>query len=215
MRIVIILVFIIFISYSCSSDRSQNTNAIASSDVDTFPIDFIKQNSIERRMHYNMDSVHLNKLVLIDSVFFKKCFANRKLDNSDFTIVFDPFSRYYFFDFKEFETKILFSIIHNDEVGYDNLYHFVFDNKNRKIIQSDFISSNGGDGGQSNLDILDFNQSGDLLKLTSVFIEDIDFDKGYTRHYDSTVSNIEFGLDNTKIIKVDSVTRVDTIWSRK
>ncbi|MBK9737145.1 MAG: hypothetical protein IPO92_20205 [Saprospiraceae bacterium] len=37
--------------------------------------------------------------------------------------------------------------IHDDEVGYDNLFHFTFDKEKNKIVQADFVSQTGGDGG--------------------------------------------------------------------
>ncbi len=135
-----------------------------------------------------MDSLDLSRLKLIDTTFFKKWFDNVSVNNVDFKIQFANYSRYYFFDFKDQDTKFLFSIIHDDKVG---------------------------DGGHGNVDLLNYNKTGDILYLTSISTFDEDFDKGYTRQYDSTITKIEFNLPTTKYLKTDSLSRLDTIWDKK
>lgn len=200
---------------SCSTRQEKTESLILSNKIDIFPIEYIRQVSHVRNYHYNMDSLDLSKLKPIDTTFFKKWFDNVLVYNVDFKIQFDNYSRYYFFDFKDQDKKFLFSIIHNDEVGFDNLFHFTFDKEKNKIVQVDYISQTGCDGGYTNVDILNYNKNGDILYLTSISTFDEDFDKGYTRQYDSTIIKIEFNLSTTKYLKTDSLSRLDTIWDKK
>jgi hypothetical protein len=183
--------------------------------VDTFPIDFIRQVSLDRKNHYNLDSLDLSKLKAIDTNFFKKWFDNVSVNNVDFKIQFDSYSHYYFFDFRDQDKKFLFSIIHDDEVGYYNLFHFTFDKEKDKLVQVDYVAQTGGDGGHGNVDILNYNKTGDILYLTSISTFGEDFDKGYTRQFDSTTNKIEFDLPKTKYKIIDSLSRLDTIWDKK
>lgn len=205
----------IFVLTSCSNQQEKTQSSTSTNQVDTFPIDYVRQVSSDRQAHYNLDSLDLSKLKSIDTMFFKKWFDNISVNNIDFKIQFDNYSRYFFFDYKDLDKKFLFSIIHDDEVGYDNLFHFTFDKEKSKIVQVDYIAQTGGDGGHGNIDILDYNKSGDLLTLTSISTFDEDFDKGYTRQYDSTINKIEFNLQTTRYIKIDSLSRLDTIWDRQ
>jgi hypothetical protein len=211
----IIFTLTILVLTSCSNRQEKTESSSSTNLVDTLPIDFIRQVSLDRKYHYNMDSLDLSKLKLIDTTFFKKWFDNVSVNNDDFKIQFDNYSRYYFFDFKDQDTKFLFSIIHDDEVGYYNLFHFTFDKTKQKIVQADYVSQTGGDGGHGNVDLLNYNKTGDILYLTSISTFDEDFDKGYTRQYDSTITKIEFNLPTTKYLKTDSLSRLDTIWDKK
>lgn len=140
---------------------------------------------------------------------------NVLVNNVDFKIQFDEYSRYYFFDFKDLDKKFLFSIIHNGEVGFNNLFHFTFDKEKNKIVQVDYISETGCDGGYINVDILNYNKNGDILYLTSISRFYDYFDNGYACQYDSTKFKIEFNLPTTKYYKTDSLSRLDTIWDKK
>ncbi len=211
----VIFTLTILILISCTNRQEKTESSTSTNEVDTFPIDFIRQVSLDRKYHYNIDSLDISKLKTIDTTFFKKWFDNVSINNVDFKIQFDNYSRYYFFDFKDLDKKFLFSIIHKDEVGYNNLFHFTFDKTKNKIIQADYVSQTGGDGGHGNVDILNYNKIGDMLYLTSISTFDEDFDKGYTRQFDSTICKIEFNLPATKYIKTDSLSRLDTIWGKK
>jgi hypothetical protein len=207
----------ILVLTSCSIRQEKTESSSSTNLVDTLPIDFIRQVSLNRKYHYNLDSLDLSNLKLIDSTFFKKWFDNVSVvsaNNVDFKIQFNNYSRYYFFDFKDQDRKFLFSIIHDDEVGYYNLFHFTFD-KTKKYFQADYVSQTGCDGGHCNVDILNYNKTGDILYLTSISKFDEDFDKGYICQYDTTITKIEFNLPTTKYLKTDSLSRLDTIWYKK
>ncbi|MDP3446111.1 MAG: hypothetical protein Q8T08_24890, partial [Ignavibacteria bacterium] len=206
-----ILTILIFALISCSNKGAKQENSTSIDTVETFPIETIKRVCFERKTHYNLDSLNLSKLQIIDSSFFKKWFDKRVIDNIENTnIAFDQNSRYYFFDFKDLDKLFLFSIIYNDEIGYNHLYHFTFDKEKNEINQIDLIAQTGGDGGDNNIDILNFNQNGDKFRLTSISTYDEDFDKGYIRQYDSTITDIEFNYRKTKFKKINSMSRLDT-----
>ena len=56
---------------------------------------------------------------------------------------------------------------------------------------------------------------GDQLRLTSISTYDEDFDKGYTRQFDSTITDIDFNDRKTIYNKLTAVSRKDTIWDKK
>jgi len=181
----------------------------------TLPLRPIKENSFYRKRHYNLDSVELNRLKPIDTTFFKKYFLGLPLSNLPGSkIEFDPYSRYYFFDYKDLGELVLFTIIHDDEIGYENLYHFTYHRTKDRLLSVDYLAATGGDGGHGNYDILNYNNYGDtLLRISSSqFWEDIN--KGSSIQYDSVIYKILFSENGTKYIKQDSISRMDTVWSK-
>lgn len=213
---IFISTILLFALLSCTNKDAKQENSTRLDPVETFPIETIKRVCFERKAHYNLDSLNLSRLKTIDSTFFKKWFDNKKVSNIENTnIKFDRYSRYYFFDFKDLDKLFLFSIVYDDEIGYNSLYHFTFDKEKKEIIQIDLIAQTGGDGGEGNKDILNFNQKGDKLVRTSISTYDEDFDKGYTRQSDSTTTDIEFNFKKTKFKKINSTSKLDTIWNKK
>jgi hypothetical protein len=210
----ILLLTIVIALTSCSNQNEKTEELSSTTQVNTFPIGLVRQNSQERNLIYNLDSLDVSKLIAIDSVFFTKWLENISVNNFDFKIKFDGFSSYYFFDFIDQSKMFLFSIIQDDENGYRNLFHFTFDKIQNKIMQADFIVQNGGDGGYLITSILNYNKSGDILKVISISTYDEDFDYGYTRQFDSTLTKVEFNLQKTNYFKIDSLSRIDTIWAK-
>lgn len=212
---IFITTILLFTLLSCTKKDTKQGNSTILESVETFPIETIKKVCLERKAHYNLDSLNLFKLKTIDSAFFKKWFDKREISNlKNINITFDKFSRYYFFDFKDFNKLFLFTIIHNDEIGYNYLYHFTFDKEKKKIIQIDLIAQSGGDGGENCNEILNYSQNGLKLRLTSISTYDEDFDKGYTRQFDSTITDIDFNDRKTVYKKLTAVLRQDTIWNK-
>ena len=176
-----------------------------------FPIAFIKKQAKSRVPSMNMEEVVLEKLVPIDSIFFKKWIAGQKVnDISDFTIEFNRYYRYYFFDFQDTEKVFLFTILEDDEVGYNNLFHFMFDKDKKKIAQVNLISQTGSDGGISDVDFLSYN-SPHILIRTTVTKEEEDITDGVLQNYDSVITKIEFLLPKTVYSILDSYHFRDTI----
>ena len=148
MRITILLIFI-SILIGCSDRPKKEKN------LEEFPIEHIKKNSLKRRLIYKLNDFDFSKLKPIDSLFFKKFLNNLSFSNiTEQKIQFDQYTRYYYFDYIDFDKMFLFSIVQNDETGYNNLYHFTFDKDKREFSQIDFISSSGSDAGEHTTDII-------------------------------------------------------------
>ncbi|MDX5346731.1 MAG: hypothetical protein LPJ89_07130 [Hymenobacteraceae bacterium] len=206
-----LLVFVVLSSCSNQKLKEESFDLPANESL-AMPLETIKANSIERKTYYNLDSI-VHELKAVDSTFFKQYFSGLTFSNiKDHKLEFDPYSRYYFFDYKEVEDLALFSIIHNDEVGYDNLYHFTYDKEKNQMLYVDFLAATGSDGGQNNVDRLRYNQAGDSLIRMSSFEDWLDFNKGSSREYDSIVYQILFSKKGTKFLKLDSISRMDTVW---
>jgi hypothetical protein len=200
---------LLFILTSCTAKKQTNEKTTEVSSI--FPIEYIAQVAPKRQLSYNLGSKDYPNLKRIDSLFFKKWFNNLAANNTKFKIEFDEYSRYYFFDYQDFDKKFLFSILHNDEVGYNNLFHFTFDKEKKKIVQVDFIAQTGSDGGDSNADVLQYNKEGDMLMMTSISTSSQDVENGYVREYDSTLTKIEFDLPITKYKQLYIFSKTDTI----
>lgn len=154
----------------------------------------------------------------IDSTFFK-----HHLDGFEtafprnWKIEFDPYSRYYFFDYQRYESWVSFTILHNTEYGYNDFYTYTYDLTLKKITSVSCIAQIGSDGGARSKDYLFFTDSGRKLtvRTQSYYDQDIDYDGGldhcYTRSFYSIVSNIEFFQDRTEF-SIDTVfSKLDTI----
>ncbi|HEX8549762.1 MAG TPA: hypothetical protein VF691_22570, partial [Cytophagaceae bacterium] len=129
----------------------------------------------------------------------------------DFTFKFNPYSRYYYLDYAVEDSLFLFSIIHNDEDGYNNLYHGSINARKNKMISLDLIAQTGGDGGHFQKDILHYTSKGKKLNVTSISTSDEDLDFGYKRTKNSTIVNFSFGFDRTIESEISNVTTIDTI----
>jgi len=210
------ILFLLLSVLTACSNTGQNEALPSTDSVQEFPTDFIKKVCSERKDEFRLVNVDFKKLNPIDSSFYKKWFDNKKVNNvKDFILTFDKYTSYYFYDFKDLDKKLLFSIINDDEIGYYHLFHFTFDKEKKQFTQIDYIGQTGGDGGDYNEDNFKFNSNGDILILTSISTYDEDFDGGYTQQYDSTVTQIEFDLLKTKYSKLDNLNRTDTIWDKK
>lgn len=213
MKTIYTLLVFVFLS-SCSNEKLKEESIDSPTDESVaLPLETIKANSIERQSYYNLDSVEVDKLKPIDTTFFKQYFLGLPFSNiKDYQVEFDPYSRYYFFDYKDLGDLALFSIIHNDEVGYDNLYHFTYDKENNQMLYVDFLAATGSNGGQNNVDRLRYSQTGDSLIRMSSFEDWSDFSQGSSIQHDSLVYKILFHRKGTEYVKLDSISRVDTVW---
>gem|GEM_PF-4098577 len=200
--------------FTSCSDKQQTENSTRGK-TENFPIEYITKVAPKRQLFYNLDLIAYSNLKPIDSIFFKKWFNNLSTHNTKFKIEFDKYSRYYFFDYQDFNNKFLFSILHNDEVGYDNLFHFTFDKEKKQFVQVDFIAQTGGDGGDSNVDRLQYNKDGDILTMTSISITTQDMDNGYLKEYDSTLTKIAFDLPITTYKQLHTFSKTDTIRQKQ
>jgi len=214
MKTIYTLIVLLIIS-SCTNEKLKVDSIGSSPDVITLPLQIIKEKSLERKGYFNLDSVDVNGLVTIDSAFYNRYFLDLSINNlKGEKIEFDPYSRYFFFDYKDTGDLALFSIIHNDEIGYDNLYHFTYDRVKKQLLQVDYLAATGSDGGQVNVDRLKYNQAGDSLIRMSAFEDESDFSKGLLVQSDSIVYQILFNRSGTKYIKLDSISKIDTVWRK-
>lgn len=179
-----------------------------------FPIEYVKKLTSERKTFYNLDSLDVEKLVNIDSAFFRKWFDNTKMSNgAAWSIKYHYYSRYYFFDFKDAGNLIFFSIIHSDESGYNLVYNYKFDKHTKQIEEVNLIAVDGGEGGEWISNRLSFNEKGDLLHLTTIrtFENQQSGTKSLVK-YDSIVTKMEFNHPKAIITQIDSVSRIDTVY---
>jgi hypothetical protein len=182
-----------------------------------FPINEIIKSSKKRKSKYDLDYGFNDNTKLIQPEFFKNYLANYSIKNiKDFQLEYDKYSRYYFFDFVEFDKFVSFTIIHDDEVGYDNYYNYTYNKESDQITDVVMIASVGGDGGHGQEEFLFYSNSlKDLLvKTKSEYDEDL-FDEEhkncYTRLSDIYETKYKFGQSNTQIIEGKVKTTKDTI----
>jgi hypothetical protein len=207
----IFLFFVLISLESCTSEK--NIDQKANLDYQAL-MKLVVDKSILRKTHLNLDSINFNNN-RVDTVILKTYFEGLAVSNiKDFKFEYDPFSRYYYYDYIKKDDLILFSIIHDDENGYDNLYHFIFDRSKSSILSVDLIAQTGGDGGHQQIDILDYSPQGDKLRVISISTLDEDFDLGLTRIVDSSVVNYSFGRKGSIHKEISLVSRTDTIWTK-
>jgi len=137
-RIIIKLILIILVTTNCNQikDKSlkKHKNEINENSLktDSYLVNTIIQKSKKRKdgiLLLKSTNYRNNK---IDFKFLEKYLVNFKTNNNiDLKAFFDKYSEYYFYDYNDFEDILLFTIIQNDEIGYDNFVHYVLDkNKN-------------------------------------------------------------------------------------
>lgn len=212
---------IIFLAGCASSINevvSESSNGIQQSP--DFPgwIDTVVLNSQPRATEYEFNYQIGHDLKSIDSTFFKNHLVGFEIDSSlKWNVVFYPFVRYYFFDYKKFDSWISFTIKINTEFGYDYYFMYTFDLKSNKITTVSCVSETGADGGAYNNEYLFFDKTGTKLtvRTQSYYDQDIDYTAGrnhcYTRTFDSIVSNFHFFPNKTEFSMDTVVSRIDTL----
>lgn len=198
-------------------DVSKNIENHKESKTSQFPIDEVINKSEKRKSKYNIEDKACGECKSIPSDFFKKYLANHTVKNiKDFTLKFDQYSRYYFFDYVVHSDFVLFTIIHDDEDGYDNYYHFTYDQINNKITDVVLVASVGGDGGHYQHETLIFTNSfKDLLVKTKSYYDEDLFDElnkdCYSHTVDAFDTKFSFDRSNTKLNQLNMKTTFDTI----
>lgn len=200
-------------SFNTTSDLEMN-------DKHTEPwIETVIMNS-EPRMHESSIDLYEGSFFVeeIDSSFFKDHLAGFETDfPRNWKIEFDPYSRYCFFDYQQYDSWISFTIFQRTDYGYDNFYAYTYDLTSKKVTSVSCIAQVGADGGAWNRDDLFFTDSGRKLTVSSqsYYDQDIDYDGGldhcYTRAFDSIVSNFHFFPDRTDYSVDTLISRLDTI----
>jgi hypothetical protein len=212
---------------SCSqrSDSKSNATILESNshkeieevieEVDTHRwIDTIIQNSQPRVKEFQCAYETSNLLKAIDTTFLKKHLIGFKTDfpGEHFEMEFNPYARYYYFDYQEFDSFVSFTILYDTEYGYDNYYTYTFDLKSNSVTTVSCIAQRGADGGAIEEEHLSFSESGKELTVytQSYFDEDLftenEFDGCYSRSFDSIISRFTFYPTKT-------IYSMDTVWS--
>lgn len=227
MKTIVKLCCLIVLLASCQEEKGTSSNvqftAPVGQDIDSvvidFPIQKIISNSRKRNAKYDIDYGVGTSLKAIPKDILIKYLTPFSVKNiSDFSIEYDEYSRYYFFDYAEFDNMILFTIIHDDEVGYDNYYSYTYDKKKGVISDVVLIAVVGADGGHGQEESLSYSSSMDrlIVKTKSDYDEDL-FEEGYENCYTRTTTKFEtsyeFELDKTIINKRLMSEDVDTICS--
>lgn len=229
MKTILKLCCLILILASCQekkvSSNNIKLNATKEENIDSieigFPFQQIISNSRTRKTKYEIESGVGTNLKAIPKNILTKYLTPFQIRNiKDFSIEYDEYSRYYFFDYVAFDDFILFTIIHDDEVGYDNYYSYTYDKKKGVIHDVVLIAIVGADGGHGQTETLIYSNSmKDLtVKTLSEYDEDL-FSEGYENCYTRECSQFEtifkFELSNTRINKRQIAQGIDTICSTK
>ena len=129
----------------------------------------------------------------------------------------NSFANYFFYDFQEFKTWILFSILVDNESGFTELYQYTYSKSTGEITTVSRIGVEEVDGGAVRKDVLTYSQSGQKLTVRSQsyydedIFEDNSYSDCYSRSFDSIVSHFHFYPDRTEF-SVDTVfSKLDTI----
>lgn len=205
------------------SSKKIHTTAPVEQNIDSigfdFPIQQIISNSSKRKTRYEIDYGVGTSLKAIPKDILIKYLTPFPVKNfKNFSIEYDEYSRYYFFDYAEFDDFVVFTIIHDDEVGYDNYYSYTYDKKKGVIRDLVLIAMVGADGGHVQSETLIYAASKKTLtvKTNSRFDEDL-FDEGhqgcYARENTKSETTYTFELLNTRINKRQIEQTLDTICS--
>ena len=209
------LFILILVIFGCIPKKQKISKFI---DGQYVSIDNIITNSLSRQSHINLAEIKIERLFSLDSNSVKALFNNETMtsDTSKFMLTYDEYARYYLYDHVVLKDKFLFTIIHNDEIGYNYLYQFTVYRNNKRIYYVHLIGITGGDGGDYTNDSLIFNQKGDKLTVISNSIsEDIGNSAYSTIQHDSLVRHFNFLLDKIIISTLHESSRKDTIVDRK
>lgn len=161
-RLLYILIFI----YSCNNKPNEWHSAeheAANRIFDSTTINFIESNSLPRQLYYNLDSLEIRNLNLIDSSFFLKQFQNREYTNyTGEGFYYNNGCKYYFFDSKNFSDKFLFTII--KDCGKQLEYaHFTVDKKISKATKVEILPC--GSKSDTITEILKYKDGGKELEV--------------------------------------------------
>jgi len=212
-----ILILLLAILTACSNSGQKVELPITASDT-TFPLEYIKQVSLKRKMVFCRKDINFDRLISVDSAFYKKWIEYQYVNGmADSILGMDYGTRYFFLDFKEFDNKFLFTILLRDEWSFNNLFHFTFNKVQKRVTNIDWIGNLRANTmtGEIIKNIFEYNPEGDILTTSRISINNNYFKKGYIRSYDSLVYRFKFGLDETDKKTLASINHKDTIWNQK
>ena len=181
-------------------------------------IDTIMKYSRKRVKEFDCPYDIKETLVRIDTNFMNEHLTGFRITHpQNWKLEYNSYSYYYFFDYEQLDSFILFTIIYDTEYGYDDYFTYTFDPVMKEITSVSCTAQNGGDGGAFDKEHLSFSQSGKELTVStqSFYDEDIlnneEYYNCYTRSFDSIVTKFEFSIGKTTL-SVDTIySKVDTI----
>ncbi|MNU45697.1 hypothetical protein D3C71_345440 [compost metagenome] len=152
---------------SFQKEKSSGTN-------NSFPIDYIIQNSKARKSHYDLSKIRCPELKRIKSAFFKKWFDQTPVTISETDQIIFRFStsdKYYFFDYVDSDSVFFCSILeYMDDCHTFRMYHFTIDKRRQLVVHADWIATQSHKSGYSVDDRLSYDPKGNKLTVNSKII---------------------------------------------
>lgn len=183
-KVVFIPVFFLFSCTNPPANKSENNvRQIASSQKEkpsettrSFPINYIIQNSRERKLYSDLSKINRSELKRIKSSFFKKWFHKTPVkisENEQIIFCFSPDDAYYFFDYMDSGSVFFCSIIeYLDNHQTFRLYHFTIDKQRQVILHADWIAVQSSKHSYRVNDRMNYNPEGNKLIVNSTIIGD-------------------------------------------
>ncbi len=136
-----ILILLLSVLTACSNSGQKVELPINANDT-IFPIEYIKQVSLKRKTIFCRKDINFDKLIPVDRAFYNKWIEYQKVNGMPDSILgMDYGTRYFFFDFKEFDNKFLLTILLHDEWSFNNLFHFTFNKVQKRVTNIDWIGN--------------------------------------------------------------------------
>jgi hypothetical protein len=212
---------LVFFILACSNEKTETQVAKLEETVklnpNTFPIDEIIERSEKRKLTYHFDDVFSDSTKQIPLNFFKKYLANYKVKNMvDFKFSIESYSLYDFFDYAQFNEYVSFTIVYDDESGYDDYFSYIYDKNLDEIVEVYRIATYGADGGHSQTERLYYSNSymNLLVKTHTLYDEDISdaaHFNCYRRETEKSESRFKFNQGKTTFKFLKTATYADTI----
>jgi len=198
-----LLIFLVSIISACKTDTQK----------ETFPIDIVLKNSFKQQDKLNLgDRLNLEKYKPIDTTFLKKWFQGMsipELDNKK--LEYDHFSQWYFIDHRIIDDKIIFSILNSDEVGFVDLYYLSYDTLNKKILDINYLTQSGGDGGYYKEDLIEWQDKNSIRIICNEYNEEDLTDSTTLSKSDSSVYIYSYADRPFKAKVIFKYSKTDTI----
>ncbi|WP_300665591.1 hypothetical protein [Fluviicola sp.] len=181
-KVVFIPVFFLFSCTNPLANKSENNvRQIASfqkektsGTTDSFPINYIIQNSRSRKLYYDLSKLYRMKLKRIQPSFFKKWFDQTPVnisENEQIVFRFSPDEAYYFFDYQDSDSVFFCSILeYLDHHQTFRMYHFTIDKQRQVIVHSDWVAIQSRKNGYCVHDRMNYNPKGNKLTVNSKII---------------------------------------------
>lgn len=144
--------------------------------IGSFPINYIIQNSRERKLYSDLSKINRSELKRIKSSFFKKWFDKTPVnisENQQVIFCFSPDDSYYFFDYMDSGSVFFCSIIeYLDNNETFRMYHFTIDKQRQVILHADWIAVQSSKNSYRVNDRMNYNSKGNKLIVNSTIIGD-------------------------------------------